>query len=95
MRVLILELRREHGELSVGQLVERLEESQQPNVSNRGANNTARYIGSSIGVSIVVAVVAATGPGPQSLLHGWNTAALVTAALSTAGAGAVLACRPR
>ena len=48
-----------------------------------GANNTARYLGGAAGIALVVAIV--TGgddmPGAVGLLHGWNTAALVGAAL--------------
>lgn len=59
-----------------------------------GANNTARYIGSSIGVSIVATIVADQGTGPAAVVDGWNIAVLVTAAMSFLGALAVLACRP-
>lgn len=59
-----------------------------------GANTTARYLGSSIGVSIVATVVAHAGPTPQQLVTGWNHAALITAALSVLGAVVVLVCRP-
>jgi len=62
-----------------------------------GANNTARYVGAAIGVT-VVAVIAA-GPIAASptagLVAGWNLATVVTAAISVAGAAWVLACRPR
>lgn len=60
-----------------------------------GANSTARYLGSSIGVSIVATVAAAAGPSPQELVTGWNHAAFITATLSVIGAIAVLLCRPR
>jgi MFS family permease len=57
-----------------------------------GANNTARYLGSALGVTVVSVVAApsdATGPG--SLVAGWNHAALITTALTLAGAlGVVL-----
>ncbi len=59
-----------------------------------GANNTARYIGSSIGVSIVATIVADQGTGPGAVMDGWNIAVLLTAAASLLGAVAVLACRP-
>jgi len=51
-----------------------------------GANNTARYLGSAVGVT-VVAVIAAAGQdqGVQGLLDGWNHAALVTVAVSVVG----------
>jgi MFS family permease len=59
-----------------------------------GANNTARYIGSSIGVSVVATIVADQGSGPDAVMDGWNIAVLVTAAMSLLGAAVVLACRP-
>ena len=62
-----------------------------------GANNTARYVGSAVGVSVAVVIAThgvATG-GAAALVAGWNTAALVTAATSLVGGLAVLACRPR
>jgi MFS family permease len=51
-----------------------------------GANNTARYLGSAVGVT-VVAVIAAAGQdqGVQGLLDGWNHAALITVAVSVVG----------
>lgn len=51
-----------------------------------GTNNTARYVGSSIGVTIV-SVIAADPTGTRAgLVTGWNHAAAVTAAVSLAGA---------
>ncbi len=51
-----------------------------------GTNNTARYVGSSIGVTIV-AVIAADPTGTRAgLVNGWNHAAAITAAVSLAGA---------
>lgn len=60
-----------------------------------GANNTARYIGSSVGVSIVATIVADQGTGPDAVMDGWNIVTLVTAAMSLIFAVVVLACRPR
>ncbi|MGQ0845602.1 MAG: MFS transporter [Sporichthyaceae bacterium] len=60
-----------------------------------GANTTARYLGSSIGISIVATVVAAAGPTPRELVEGWNHAAFISAGLAVVGAVAVLLCRPR
>ncbi|MGA8117743.1 MAG: MFS transporter [Actinocatenispora sp.] len=60
-----------------------------------GANNTARYLGSALGIALVVAIVSTAGTGHAGLIHGWNHAALTTAVLSLAGAGLVLAYRPR
>ena len=66
-----------------------------------GANNTARYLGSSLGVTVVAVVVAAhagsggsagsAGSAPTGLLAGWNVAAWVTAGFSLAGALVVAA----
>ena len=62
-----------------------------------GANNTARYVGSAVGVSIAVVIATQGGPagGAAALVAGWNTAALVTAGSSLVGGLVVLACRPR
>ncbi len=63
-----------------------------------GANNTARYVGSSIGVAIVVAVVAsshAAGAPDHVLAQGNNLATIVSAALAGAGALLVLLARER
>lgn len=61
-----------------------------------GANNTARYVGSAIGVTVVAVVaVPAASHDTAGLVHGWNSASLITAAVSAVGALAVLACRPK
>jgi predicted MFS family arabinose efflux permease len=62
-----------------------------------GANNTARYIGSAVGVTLVAVIVARPGPGNpvEDVVHGWNIAAVVTGLVSLVGALAVLACRER
>jgi MFS family permease len=62
-----------------------------------GANNTARYVGSAIGVTVVAVIASRPGPGSgtDDLIHGWNIAAVVTAAVSSLGALLVLLCRPR
>ncbi len=57
-----------------------------------GANNTARYVGSAIGVTVVAVIVAGA---PGGAIAGWNLAVLVTAAISIGGALLVLGCRPR
>ncbi|MBA4023274.1 MAG: MFS transporter [Gordonia sp.] len=57
-----------------------------------GANNTARYVGSAIGVT-VVAVIAThprAGSSAEGLIAGWNVAAVVAAAVSLLGGLAVL-----
>jgi hypothetical protein len=56
-----------------------------------GANNTARYLGAAIGVTIVA--VLAAHPEPTAMLAGWNVAVLVDAAVSAVGALLVLALR--
>jgi len=58
-----------------------------------GANNTARYLGAAVGVTIVA--VLAAHPEPAAMLAGWNVAVLVDAAVSVIGALLVLALRPR
>jgi MFS family permease len=63
-----------------------------------GANNTARYLGGAAGVAVVVAVVSAMGAGGTAapgLVHGWNGAAIVCAAMCAAGALIAARCRPR
>lgn len=55
-----------------------------------GANNTFRFLGAGIGVTVIV--VLATRPGPAGLAVGWNLALLVSAGFSVLGALAVLAC---
>jgi MFS family permease len=58
-----------------------------------GVNNTARYVGSALGVTVVV--VLAGHADPTALIIGWNLAALVTAGFSVLGAVIVAACRRR
>jgi hypothetical protein len=58
-----------------------------------GANNTARYLGAAVGVTLVVLVV---GAGPEAdLLAGWDRAALGGAVVTLLGAVGVAAIRPR
>jgi MFS family permease len=61
-----------------------------------GANNTARYLGAAVGVTLVVLVSVSGAPvgTPAGLTAGWNAAALAAAALSGVGALAVLLIRP-
>jgi MFS family permease len=54
-----------------------------------GINNTSRYVGAALGVTIVAAL--ATGSRPETLLPGWNAACWVCAAASVLGAAAVVA----
>ncbi len=64
-----------------------------------GANNTARYLASALGITLVALLAPhdpTAGPaGTAALVQGWNTAALVTAAISLAGALVIAALRPR
>jgi hypothetical protein len=56
-----------------------------------GANNTARYLGSALGVTIVSVVAAPSGVvNATTLTQGWDRAALITAAVSLIGAVGVL-----
>jgi len=57
-----------------------------------GANNTARYVGAAVGVTVVVLVVG-TGT-PEQLAGGWNAAAIGAAVVSALGALVVAALRP-
>lgn len=60
-----------------------------------GANNTARYLGSAIGLALVTVLVTHAGPGagPAGLLGGWNMAVLVTVGSSLLGALVVFLAR--
>ena len=61
-----------------------------------GANNTARYLGGAAGVALVVALATGSaGTHATGLLHGWNTAAIVCAALCLLAALVAVACRTR
>lgn len=55
-----------------------------------GTNNTARYVGSALGVT-VAAGLAVPSAAPAVLLHGFDVAALGAAVLSAAGAAVVAA----
>lgn len=56
-----------------------------------GANNTARYLGAALGVTVVSVVATPSGPlSATALVDGWNRAALVTAAVSLVGALVVI-----
>lgn len=62
-----------------------------------GANNTARYVGAAVGISLVAVVLSSSEPvgTPAGIVAGWSTAAALTAGLSIAGALAIAALRPR
>lgn len=51
-----------------------------------GANNTARYLGAAIGITLFVTVAIHTG---SSLVNGWNHATLVTVAVTLVGAAVI------
>jgi hypothetical protein len=60
-----------------------------------GANNTARYVGSAIGITVIPVIINHAGPSAVGVVSGWNVAALVTAAYSLLGALTVLLARER
>ena len=61
-----------------------------------GANNTARYLGSAIGLALVTVTVShGTGHDAAAVLRGWNVAVLATAGFSLLGALSVLLVRDR
>jgi hypothetical protein len=58
-----------------------------------GANNTARYFGAAVGITLFVVISTNVG---DDLAAGWNVAVLVSAAIALVGAGGVvIAGRPR
>lgn len=60
-----------------------------------GANNTARYLGSAIGLTVCAVILTHAGSGAAGLLSGWNIAVLVTVGFSLLGAVAVYFARSR
>ena len=50
-----------------------------------GTNNTARYVGSSIGVTVVSVLATAPSGDTAALVSGWNQVAVLTAVISLAG----------
>jgi MFS family permease len=59
-----------------------------------GANNTARYLGSALGIALVaVLLTGGSGQGADGLMSGWNHAAIVAAAINIAGAGWIASSR--
>jgi MFS family permease len=60
-----------------------------------GANNTARYLGASVGVAVVGAIATGPGAGASGLAHGTNIAMLVSAVVAVAGAALAAAIRVR
>ncbi|WP_084396495.1 MFS transporter [Henriciella aquimarina] len=61
-----------------------------------GANNTARYLGSAIGITLGAVLIAhgAESGGMSGLLTGWNEAVLATTAFSLLGAVIVAVAKP-
>jgi hypothetical protein len=62
-----------------------------------GANNTARYVGSGIGIATVTVLLTRSGaaPGAAGVLSSWNVAVLLTVGFSLVGALVVLLARDR
>ncbi|MEV6639283.1 MFS transporter [Amycolatopsis sp. NPDC051371] len=60
-----------------------------------GINNTSRYVGAAIGVTVVSVLAVHGRPTPASLTAGWNTAVLVGIAVSLVGAAAIAALTAR
>jgi MFS family permease len=56
-----------------------------------GLNNTTRYVGASIGVTVVAVLASAPGGDIAAQLSGWNHVAVLTGSLSLLGAAVVLA----
>ncbi|MFC9834656.1 MFS transporter [Rhodococcus sp. NPDC127530] len=54
-----------------------------------GANNTARYLGSSIGVTVVSIIALNPAGTVDGMVAGWNYAAVTTGLISLVGAGVV------
>jgi hypothetical protein len=54
-----------------------------------GINNTSRYVGAALGVTVVSVLAVHGSPAPASLTAGWNTAVLVGIAVSLVGAAAI------
>lgn len=55
-----------------------------------GLNNTARYVGASIGVTVVFVLAAVPQADPAARFAGWNQVTVLTGMISLAGALAVL-----
>lgn len=51
-----------------------------------GTNNTARYVASSVGVTLVSIIATGRGAGAAGLFAGWNEVAVLTAAVTLLGA---------
>ncbi|WP_245582163.1 MFS transporter [Nocardioides halotolerans] len=55
-----------------------------------GANNTARYLGSAVGVTIVVVIATSPGASADARVAGWDHAVLASAIMAAVSAVAVL-----
>jgi MFS family permease len=60
-----------------------------------GINNTSRYVGAAIGVTVVSVLAVHGTPTPATLTAGWNTAVLVGIAVSLVGSAAIAALTAR
>lgn len=60
-----------------------------------GANNTSRYLGAAVGVTVVAVVVAGAGTTPEDLLRGWDLAAVICSGTCLVGAFVTAWSRPR
>lgn len=62
-----------------------------------GASNTARCVGSAIGINLVAVVLSSSAPigTPSGVVTGWSTAVALIAGLSVVGALVIAALRPR
>jgi hypothetical protein len=60
-----------------------------------GINNTSRYVGAAIGVTVVSVLAVHGTPTPATLTAGWNTAVLVGIAVSLVGAATIAASTAR
>jgi hypothetical protein len=56
-----------------------------------GINNTSRYVGAALGVTVVTLVAVHPPSTPANLVAGWNVAAVVCTAVSLVGAAAIAA----
>ena len=56
-----------------------------------GANNTARYLGAAVGITLFVTVATRTGHAGADVVAGWNVAVLVATGLTLLGAAAIAA----
>ncbi|MEJ2890289.1 MFS transporter [Actinomycetospora aeridis] len=60
-----------------------------------GANNTARYVGSAIGIAACAVIITGAGTGPSAAIAGWDVAVVATGVVSLVCALIALATRER